>query len=81
MTVEEHQLLIVMFSRQAMLIKTLADIVQSHGLLSSDDLKPFNDFVMHSEMENPQIMHTTANLYLEVAKKLGMDVPTKPRQM
>jgi hypothetical protein len=75
MTLSEHKLLIAMFSRQAMLIKTLADIVRSHGLLSDDDLKPFNDFVLRSEIVNPHITQTTAETYCEMAARFGLDVP------
>jgi len=49
-----------------MLIKTLADILRSHGLMIDEDILLFDSFLTR-----------TAELYSELATKLDLDVPVK----
>ena len=66
MNLAEHKLMITMLARQAALIKTLADILRSHGLMTDEDIMLFDSFLTK-----------TAELYSELATKLGLDVPVK----
>jgi hypothetical protein len=75
MTIPEHSLLIGMFIRQAILLKTLTDILKSHDLLSEEDTKLFERFRIQAELINPTVAAETAKIYSDLAKSLGLDVP------
>ena len=69
----EHKLLITMFARQAILIKTLADILRRHRLLNEEDIAFFDSFAPPAQ----HALSMTAESYSEVAAKLGLNVPIK----
>lgn len=77
MTPKEHELMIYMFAVQAMLIKTLANILQSKDYLSDEDLEPFNNANFALESLEPRVSETLLRTYVEAARKLGLDVPVK----
>lgn len=77
MTIEEHSLLILMFARQAILIKALVDILKSHELLTDEDIKLFDSYALESETEKPRLAQMVAELYSAIAKTQGLDVPVE----
>jgi hypothetical protein len=79
MTTQEHALIIGMFIRQAILLKTFADILKSHDLLSEEDAKLFESYLVQSELADPAVSRGTAQIYSALAKKLGLDVPIEYR--
>ena len=77
MTTEEHSLLIGIFIRQAILLKTLTDILKSHDLLSEEDAKLFRGYLVQSELDDPAISKETAQIYSSLAGRLGLNVPVE----
>jgi hypothetical protein len=75
MTIPEHSLLIDMVIRQAILLKSLTDILKSHDLLSEEDTKLFESYRIQAELMNPTVAAETAKIYSDLAKSLGLDVP------
>jgi hypothetical protein len=73
---KEHQLMIQMFIIQGLLIKTLADILRSNDLISDADIEPFNNFNHTLPVVEP-VSERTVRTYLEVAQKLGLEIPVK----
>jgi hypothetical protein len=73
MTVREHQLIICVVARQAMLIKALTDALVSHGVLAQDDVPAFGAF-LDSEPGVPVAMiERTEALYKSCAGVLGLE--------
>ena len=73
MTSKEHALMIFMLTRQAMLIKSLADILKNNGLMTGDDMAAFDSVVSQEEMAHLPILRKTTNLYIDLAKTFGVD--------
>jgi hypothetical protein len=74
MTSREHILLITMFSKQLQLIKTLAEILRSRGVLDADDLAAFGALVRSDTDATLQMLEETKDLYLKAAKGFGVKV-------
>lgn len=77
MTAAEHSLMIAMFARQAMLIKTLVNIIESHGVPISPDLVPFDLAIQYQERMDFDIFQKTVALYQRVGKKLDLEIPVQ----
>jgi hypothetical protein len=77
MTAKEHQLMAMMFARQDMMLKILADIMGSHGMPIGDDFQAFGEFARLSESMSPDVILRTTKLYEEAAQKLGLAVRVK----
>lgn len=75
MTTQEHALVITMFARQTMFLKTLIHILEGNGITISNDVEPFDLSVQHQEALDLDAFQRTAELYQQVSKILGLDVP------
>ena len=73
MTPQEHGLMLAIFTRQAMLIKALADVMRSRGIIEFDDVAAFDSVVSQQEILALPVGLRTAHLYQEVAQSLGVE--------
>jgi predicted transposase YbfD/YdcC len=72
MTKEEHALMIGVFAAQLEVIQALAQILESHNLITADDLHAFLAIRTPSERSE---MHEKARLiYASLAAKAGIDI-------
>jgi len=72
MTENEHKLMVFMFTKQMMVITTLIEVMRSRGVLTNDDLVPFQSLVQSQEDADPEILFSVASQYKEFAKVLGL---------
>jgi hypothetical protein len=77
MTLEEHQLLILMLARIYQATDALSEILKSREIISQDDLKAFQ---YTAWADNAQILKAVAQAradYLRIAEQAGVRVPQK----
>jgi hypothetical protein len=74
MTQQEHSLMIAMFTRQAMVLQMLAEILRSRGIMESSDPAAFDFLVRQKEKLDPKALRLTSGLYQELAKTVGLDI-------
>lgn len=73
MTPKEHSLMIFMFARQTMLIKSLVEMMKSRGVLEDDDWVAFDAFVRNQEVaQQSKVSDAVAKQYQEFAQALGV---------
>jgi hypothetical protein len=77
MTPQEHALMLLMFTRQAMVLKLLTDILKSRDILDDSDIEAFGSFVSAGQTSDPKIGKTIAKTYQAAATALGLDVGLK----
>jgi hypothetical protein len=75
MTKEEHQLIIGLFAKQLQLYKTLMTILESRGIVESDDLQAYHVFTASSGKTTDELINHAKLIYRTIAVPLGLDVP------
>ena len=80
MTPNEHKLMVHIFARQTMLIKSIIEMLKSRDVLQDDDVDAFEALVRETEHQDLAIFHAVANQYTTYAEGLGLggDLP-KPK--
>jgi hypothetical protein len=80
MTSKEHTLIVHMFARQTILIKSILEMLKSRDVLEDDDVAAFEALVRETEHQDREILHATVNQYTKYAEGLGLgdDLP-KPK--
>jgi len=73
MTPQEHGLMLAIFTRQAMLIKALADVMRSRGIIEFDDVALSILSFPNKRFWLLPVGLRTAHLYQEVAQSLGVE--------
>jgi len=73
MTNAEHSLMIAMFVKHQMFIKTLIEILESRGLVSGDDLRAFEFRVNADAPGRSELFDYMTKLYVDVAKRMGVE--------
>lgn len=78
MTKKEHLLMIMFFSKQAQFLKTILSILQSRGIVESDDPRAFEFATRTDAASNAALLVQSTELYLRIAKGLGIDTQIEP---
>lgn len=73
MTREEHQLIIMVLARQAMVIRALSDALVANKTLGQDDVPAFGAYLDSQTQVPVEITKQTENLYKVCAKVLGLE--------
>jgi len=73
MTPKEHTLVISMLTRQAMLIKTLVEVLKSRGVAENDDFPAFDELVRREEVASGDVAEAVAKQYQAFAKALSVE--------
>jgi len=69
---QEHGLMLAIFTRQAMLIKALADVMRSRGIIEFDDVAAFDSVVSQQEFWL-YLLDCGRRSLSEVAQSLGVE--------
>lgn len=72
MTENEHKLMVFMFAKQRTVITSLIEIMKSRGVLTDDDLMPFQALVLSQEQSSREILNSVIAQYTEYASLLGL---------
>jgi len=73
MTPEEYLLIVTMLTKQQQLLQTLANILKSRDLVSSDDLAAFEFAGLWNVPEKDRVIEMVKKAYLQNAETLGID--------
>ena len=73
MTPKEHTLMIFMLTRQAMLIKTLVEVLKDRGIVENDDFPAFDELVRREEVASGDVAEAIAKQYQAFAKALSVE--------
>jgi hypothetical protein len=73
MTENEHRLMVFMFTKQMVVITALIELLKSSGVLTDDDLVPFQSLVLSQEQANREILTSVVSQYKEFASSLGLE--------
>jgi hypothetical protein len=76
MTQQEHNLMVLMFARQACLIKVLVDILKSRNILDDSDVEAFSLFAHQDEAMELEMVRRVGQFYQEVATRTGAAAPS-----
>jgi hypothetical protein len=71
MTREEHALMIGLFAAQLEVIQALAQILESHDLVSQSDLQAY--LAIRTASEKKQMLEKARLKYEQIAKSVGID--------
>jgi hypothetical protein len=77
MTDKEHALVMMMFTRQAMYIQMLLDMLKTNGIIQEDDIPAF-DSVVTSDPNSVDVFHRVRGQYSAFAKQLELELPELP---
>jgi hypothetical protein len=76
-TLNEHSLMISMFTKQARQIRVLSDVLKSRGILVGDDLEAFTDVVDSDPQACKDLCVETVEDYMATFKNLGLKTETE----
>jgi hypothetical protein len=65
--------MIFMLTRQAMLIKTLVEVLKSRGVVENDDFSAFDELVRREEVASGDVAEGVAKQYQAFAKALSVE--------
>jgi hypothetical protein len=77
MTDKEHALMKMMFTRQAMYIQMLLDMLKTNGIIQDDDVPAFDSVVINNPDSADAFVRVTGQ-YSAFAKQLGLELPELP---
>jgi len=72
MTTQEHALMISILATQLEVIQALAQILESRGLMTDDDLHAF--LAIRSVSERSEMTEKARLIYASLAKRAGIDI-------
>ena len=72
MTIQEHLLVMHMFTRQLELIMMLVEILRARDIASSDDFIAFQQLVRSREAVTENMKRLVSDPYVDAAKLLGV---------
>jgi hypothetical protein len=73
MTQDEHRLMVFMFTRQAIMIRSLIEILKRDGIMQTDDYAAFEALVWEHERQERSNFFVVLDQYQAFAKELGLD--------
>ena len=77
MTDKEHALMMMMFTRQALYVQMLLDMLKSNGIIEGHDVPAFDSIVI-SDPDSISAFERTDAQYRVFAKRLGLALPELP---
>jgi hypothetical protein len=77
MTDKEHELMIIMFTRQALYIKMLTDLLENKGIVQGDDLAAFSSVVI-TDPTNVSVFLRVNEQYEKSAQSIHLELPKLP---
>jgi hypothetical protein len=77
MTLEEHEMLMLLFAKQEQTIFVLLEILKSRGLIENDDIAAFHSVVIGDVAASESLLRRTAEAYLRTAKASQVILPPK----
>lgn len=77
MTDKEHELMIMMFTRQDFYIQMLLDMLKTNGIIQGDDIPAFESVARYNP-ESSALSLCVNGQYQRFAKVLGLTLPTLP---
>jgi hypothetical protein len=77
MTDKEHALIVMMFTRQALYIQMLIDMLKSNGIIQGDDVPAFDSVVINDPGSVSAFLRVTEQ-YHSFANQLGLELPKLP---
>jgi hypothetical protein len=72
MKMEEHFLMVMMLTKQAQLINTLFQILESRDIISSDDRKAYGQLVRGDVAASAELLRQWQTNYVAAAKHIGV---------
>lgn len=75
MNKKEHEMMITLLTKQYQRTRTIVDILKSRGIISDDDLSPFELSVLQDDAINHTLHQQAIREYLEVGIASGVLVP------
>lgn len=72
MTSDEHTLIMLMFTRQAMMIRSLIEILKRENVIKDDDYEVFEALIRDAERVHGTNVAVTRAQYLEFGKMLNV---------
>ena len=73
MTQDQHRLMVYMFTRQTIMIRTLIEILQRDNIVKGDDYAAFESLIVEQEQMNRSNFWVVLDQYQAFAKELGID--------
>jgi hypothetical protein len=73
MTVDEHRLMVFMFTRQMVIIRTLLEILKRDGIVKDDDYSAFESLIWEAEERDRTNFQAVFSQYEAFAKLLGLE--------
>jgi len=77
MTLEEHEMLMLIFAKQAQMISALVELLKSRGIVEDDDMAAFHSLVSADAPASEELLHRTAQFYLKMAAASQVNLPPK----
>ncbi len=77
MTDKEHELMIMMFTRQALYIQMLIDLLKNKGIAQGDDIPAF-DSVTINDPANVSVFLQMNEQYQKFAQSMSLELPKLP---
>lgn len=72
MTKQEHALIIAMFARERMYVKSVLELLKSRNIIEGDDLPAFYSAVRFDSEKLTALVHETSEEYGQLAKAMGI---------
>ena len=72
MTRQEHSLIIAMFARERMYLKSVLDLLKSRNIIEGDDLPAFFSSVRFDSEKMADLIHATKTEYAQMAAMMGI---------
>jgi hypothetical protein len=77
MTLEEHEMLMLMFAKHAQAMNILVEILKSRGVVEQDDVAAFHVAFTADSSSSEALLRHTAKAYLKAAKASQAILPPK----
>jgi len=78
MTKEEHVLIVHMFARQSLTIKTLIEILKARNVIDDEDVSAFEASIFAEQDAMRNMVLSMASQYYSFAKALGLGDSVPP---
>jgi len=77
MTLEEHEMFMLLFAKQEQTIGVLLEILKSRNLIENDDIAAFQSVVIGDVVKSQSVLRRMATAYLASARAAGVTLPPK----
>ena len=80
MTDKEHELMIMMFTRQTLYVQMLIDVLKSNEIIQGDDIPAF-DFAARNDPASVDAFLRVNEQYQRFAQAMGLELPRLPPKL